>query len=185
MFDQILNECQEKMEGAVGDLQASLAKLRTGRASLAILDGIKVDYYGTLSPLNQVATLAIPEPRMITVQPWETTLIQAIERAIEKANIGLNPTNDGKLIRLPVPQLTEERRKEIVKQLKNMAEERRVSIRQARKETNDVIKKMQKDSEISEDDMKKGTESVQKFTDDFIKKIDSIVEKKEKDIMTV
>lgn len=185
MIDETMNKAKEGMEGAVEALQSNLSKLRTGRASLAVLDGIKVDYYGTLSPLNQVATLAIPEPRLITIQPWESNIIQTIEKAIEKANIGLNPTNDGKIVRLPIPQLTEERRIEIVKQLKSMAEEGRVSIRHARKEANDDLKKLQKNSKITEDDLKKGTDSVQKLTDDFIKKIDQIVENKEKDIMTV
>ncbi|MCP5464200.1 MAG: ribosome recycling factor [Deltaproteobacteria bacterium] len=184
-MDAIINDAKEKMEKAISALQDDLAKLRTGRASLVMLDGIKVDYYGTMTPLNQVATLAVPEPRLITVQPWEATLIPAIERAIEKANIGLNPTNDGKIVRLPVPQLTEDRRKEIVKSLKNIAEEKRVSVRQARRDANDVLKQQQKNSEITEDDLKRGQDQVQKTTDDAIAKIDDIVVRKEKDIMTV
>jgi len=185
MLDDINTEAQSGMEKAITALQHNLGKLRTGRASLAVLDGIKIDYYGTMSLLHQVATLAIPEPRMITVQPWEPTFISAIEKAIEKANLGLNPTNDGKLIRLPIPQLNEERRLEIVKQLKNYGEECRVAVRQARKEANDLLKKLKKDSDITEDELHKGNDSVQKLTDEFIKKVDEIVTNKEKDIMQV
>lgn len=182
MFEDIINNARAKMEDSVKALQTGLSKLRTGRASLAMLDGIRVDYYGTMSPLNQVATLAIPEPRLITIQPWEASMISPIEKAIEKANIGLNPVNDGKMIRLPIPQLTEERRREIVKQLKQQAEESRVSIRQARKEANEAIKAQEK---VSEDEQKKGLDQVQKMTDEFTKKIDEIAANKEKDIMTV
>ena len=185
MIDTVLKETKDNMEKAVTALQTHMGKLRTGRATLAMLDGVRVDYYGTMTPLNQVASLAIPEPRMITVQPWESNLIPAIEKAIDKANLGLNPNNDGKLIRLPIPQLTEDRRKEIVKQLKAMAEEARVSIRHVRKEANDLLKKLQKDANITEDELKRGTELVQKSTDENTTKIDQIVEKKEKDIMTV
>jgi ribosome recycling factor len=179
------HQAKDKMEKSIVSLQQNLAKLRTGRASLAVLDGIKVDYYGTLSPLNQVASLAIPEPRLITIQPWETNLLQTIEKAIEKANIGLTPNNDGKIIRLPIPQLTEERRKEIVKSLKAMAEEARVAIRHVRRDANEVLKKLQKDSKITEDELKKGTEQIQKMTDETISQVDKIAENKEQDIMKV
>ncbi len=182
--ENVMAETKEKMEKALSSLQHNLGKLRTGRASLAILDGIKVDYYGTPTPLNQVASLSIPEPRLIVVQPWEAHLIPAIEKSIEKANIGLNPNNDGKVVRLPIPQLTEDRRKEIVKNLKAMAEESRVAVRQARKEANDLIKKL-KDAGISEDEQKRTADSVQKVTDDYIAKIDGVAQTKEKDIMTV
>ncbi|EKD50412.1 MAG: Ribosome-recycling factor [uncultured bacterium] len=185
MIDEIMLDTMSNMDKAITALQHNLSKLRTGRASLTVLDGIKIDYYGTLSPLNQVATLSIPEPRMITVQPWEPTFIATIEKAIEKANIGLNPTSDGKLIRLPIPQLTEERRLEIVKQLKNFGEDCRVAVRQARKEANDILKKMKKDSEITEDDFHNGSDQVQKTTDDYIAKVDALMAKKEKDIMQV
>ena len=185
MIDDVLKQSKKKMEDAVAALQTHLSKLRTGRASLTLLDGIKVDYYGTLSPLNQVASLAVPKPRLITIQPWEASLIPAIEKAIEKANIGLNPTTDGKIVRLPIPQLTEERRLQIVKQLKTYGEEGRVSIRQSRKEANDVLKKMQKDSQITEDDCRKTTDAIQKMTDDCIGKIDKIIENKEQDILKV
>lgn len=185
MIDNVIKETKDKMDKAIVALQGSVAKLRTGRATLAMLDGIKVDYYGTLTPLNQVASLAVPEARLITVQPWEAHLIAAIEQAIIKANIGLNPVNDGKIIRLPIPQLTEERRKEIVKSLKGAAEDNRVSVRHARKEANDALKKLQKDKNLPENDVKRATDQVQKMTDDFIVKIDQMVANKEKDILTV
>lgn len=185
MFDQVQSDAKEKMDASVKSLQVQLSKLRTGRASLTMLDGIKVEYYGTPTPLNQVATLSVPEPRMISVQPWEANIIPDIEKAIEKANIGLNPTNDGKIVRLPIPLLTEERRKDIVKQLKNISEDIRVAVRHVRKEANDVLKKMEKDKEISEDDLKRGTDQIQKLTDGYISQIDEIASSKEKDIMTV
>lgn len=185
MADTVLKETTDKMEKALVALQNTVAKLRTGRASLAVLDGIKVEYYGTLSPLNQVAKLAVPEPRLITIQPWEGHLIPQIEKAIEKANIGLNPASDGKIIRLPIPQLTEERRKDIVKQLKTVGEEARVAMRQARKEAMDALKHMEKDKKLSEDDLKRNSERVQKLTDDYSAKVEKIIANKEKDIMTL
>lgn len=185
MSSQILTDTKDRMEKAIGAFQNNLSKLRTGRASLTMLDGIRVDYYGTQAPLNQVASLSTPEPRLITIQPWEPTLIPVIEKAIEKANIGVNPTSDGKLIRLPIPQLTEERRKELVKQLKVYAEDCRVAIRQIRKDANEGLKKQQKDGKITEDDLKRDTDSVQKTTDEYTKKVDTICTNKEKDVMTV
>lgn len=173
------------MEKAIGAFQNNLSKLRTGRASLTMLDGIRVDYYGTQAPLNQVASLGTPEPRLITIQPWEPTLIPVIEKAIEKANIGVNPTSDGKLIRLPIPQLTEERRKELVKQLKTYAEDCRVVLRQIRKDANEGLKKQQKDGKITEDDRERDTDGVQKTTDEYTKKVETICANKEKDVMTV
>lgn len=185
MVEETMKQAEEKMDNSVKSLQVELGKLRTGRASLSILDGIKVDYYGTKTPLNQVASLAVPEPRLITIQPWEPPLIPEIEKAILQANIGLTPSNDGKIIRLPVPKLTEERRKEIVKQVKNIGEDARVSVRHARRDANEAVKKLKNDSVISEDDMKRYQDQVQKMTDEHVKKIDEILEKKEKDIMTV
>lgn len=185
MLAELTNQTKDRMEKSIASLQDHLSKLRTGRASLTILDGIRVDYYGTPTPLNQVATLATPEPRLITIQPWETNLIPAIEKSIEKANIGLTPNNDGKIVRLPVPQLTEERRKDIVKQIKNFGEECRVAIRHARRDANDGMKAGQKGGKITEDDLKKGEKDVQKLTDDYIAKVDQIVAKKEQDIMKV
>lgn len=180
-----MNQAKDKMDKAVEAMQDHLAKLRTGRASLTILDGIRVDYYGTPTPINQVATLSVPEPRLISIQPWESNLIPAIEKAIEKANIGLNPTNDGKIVRLPVPQLTEDRRKDIVKQIKAFGEETRVAIRHSRRDANEALKTAQKAGKITEDDLKKGEKDIQKLTDDTIAKIDQIVTKKEQDIMKV
>lgn len=185
MIEEIKTEAKEGMENALDALKNSLSKLRTGRANLTVLDGVKVDYYGTMTPINQVATLSVPEPRLIVVQPWEATMIGPIEQAIVKANIGLTPANDGKVVRLPVPQLTEDRRKDIVKQLKAMAEDNRVSVRNARRDANDLLKKLQKDKEITEDDLKRETDSVQKLTDSYIAQIDEIVAAKEKDILKV
>lgn len=185
MIEEIKSEATAGMEKALDALKNSLSKLRTGRANLTVLDGVKVDYYGTMTPINQVATLSVPEPRLIVVQPWEATMISPIEQAIVKANIGLTPANDGKVVRLPVPQLTEERRKDIVKQLKSMAEDNRVSVRNARRDANDLLKKLQKDKEITEDDLKRETDAVQKLTDSYIAQIDEIVAAKEKDILKV
>lgn len=185
MSNPIHADTKDRMEKAIGVFQNNLSKLRTGRASLTMLDGIRVDYYGTQAPLNQVASLGTPEPRLITIQPWEPTLIPVIEKAIEKANIGVNPNSDGKIIRLPIPQLTEERRKELVKQLKTYAEDCRVAIRQIRKDANEALKKQQKDGQITEDDLKRDTEAVQKTTDEYTKKVDTICTNKEKDVMTV
>jgi ribosome recycling factor len=184
-MDSVFSQADEHMNKALQALQNDLGKLRTGRASPAMLDGIRVDYYGTATPLNQVATVGVPEARLITVQPWEATLIPEIEKSILEANIGLTPSNDGKIVRLPVPKLTEERRKDIVKQIKAHAEEARVSVRHARRDANEVLKKLQKDGDITEDDLKKSQDRVQKLTDDHIAKVDQVIENKEKDIMTI
>lgn len=185
MSEEFLNQTKAKMEKAISALQTELSKIRTGRASTALLDGIRINYYGNPTPLNQVATLATPEGRLITIQPWESHLIPEIEKAVLEANLGMTPSNDGKIVRLPIPKLTEERRKEIVKQIKAIGEETRISVRQVRRDANEIVKKQKADSQISEDEMKRRQDQVQKLTDDFTKKIDQIVEKKEKDIMTV
>jgi ribosome recycling factor len=185
MLPEITAQTKDRMDKAVVALQEHLSKLRTGRASLTMLDGIRVDYYGTPTPLNQIATMGTPEPRLITIQPWEANLIPAIEKAIDKANIGLTPSNDGKIVRLPVPQLTEERRKDIVKQIKTFGEDCRVAVRHSRREANEAIKTQQKAGKITEDDLKKGEKDIQKLTDDAIAKVDQIVTKKEQDIMKV
>lgn len=184
-METIIKQSKEKMDKAVAAFQGELVKLRTGRASLSILDDIKVEYYGQTVPLKQVAALATPEPRLITISAWESNVVPAIEKAIIKANIGLVPANDGKLIRLPVPSLTEERRKELVKMLKNHGESSRVTIRHARRDGLEAIKKLEKDGKITEDDSKKGSTQVQKMTDDEIARIDQMVEKKSQEIMTV
>lgn len=185
MIQDLVKQTKEKMNKSIESLTHELSKLRTGRASLMVLDGIKVDYYGTLTPLNQVASLSIPEPRLIAIQPWEANIIPEIEKSIVKANIGLTPSNDGRLIRLAIPQLTEDRRKEIVKSLKSHGEEARVAVRQIRRNANEDLKKLEKDSQITEDDLKRATTDVQKLTDEIIEKIDKIVIEKEKDIMTI
>lgn len=184
MSDVIL-DMAEKMEKSVEMFKVELSKIRTGRASLALLDGITVDAYGTTMPLNQVGTLTIPESRLIAIQPWDPQLLPVIEKALLKSSIGLTPVNDGKIIRLNIPQLTEERRKELVKQVKKTAEEFRVAVRNARREAIDILKKQKQDKEISEDDMFKLQDDAQSETDDHIKMIDDITVSKEKEVMEV
>ena len=184
-MDKIKTQSKEKMEKSLLALQNELSKLRTGRASLTVLDNIRVSYYGTPTPLNQVATLSTPEPRLIAIQPWESNLISEIEKSILNANIGLTPTNDGKIVRLPIPALTEDRRKDLVKQVKAKGEECKVAMRQVRREANDELKKLEKDKAISEDDNKRALDEVQKLTDSYIVKVDQILTAKEKDILTV
>jgi len=184
MSDVIL-DMTEKMEKSVEMFKVELSKVRTGRASLALLEGITVDAYGTTMPLNQVGTLTIPESRLIAIQPWDPQLLPVIEKALMKASIGLTPVNDGKIIRLNIPQLTEERRKELVKQVKKTAEEFRVAVRNARREAIDGLKKQKQDKEISEDDMFKLQDDAQSETDDHIKMIDDITAAKEKEVMEV
>ncbi len=185
MEPQLKKRLTEKMDATVEVLRKDLASVRTGRASIALLDGITVDYYGNQTPLNQVATLTIPEPRLITIQPWEQRLIPEIEKAILKSDLGLNPTNDGKLIRLAIPPLTEERRKELVKVVKKRAEEARVALRNIRRDVLEEIKKIQKEKNLSEDEVKRWNDEVQKITDSYIKKIDEMLNHKEKEIMEV
>jgi ribosome recycling factor len=172
-----------RMEKAISDLQHEMASIRTGRASLGILDHIRVDYYGTPTPLNQVANLHVPEPSLITIQPWDVSQIGAIERAIRVSDLGLNPSNDGKLIRLPIPPLTEERRKEIVKKLHAGAEHHRVAVRNIRRDGNEAVKKLLKDKKLAEDDEKKALDDIQKMTDAYMQKVDQAVKVKEKEIL--
>jgi ribosome recycling factor len=174
---------KSRMEKAVADLQHAMASVRTGRASVSLLDNIRVDYYGTPTPLNQVATLHVPEPAMITAQPWDSSLIGAIEKAIRSSDLGLNPANDGKLIRIPIPALTQERRKDLVKHLHHVAEDHRVSLRNIRRDANEALKKLMKDKTISEDDERRGLDEVQKMTDGYMKKIDELAKAKEKEIL--
>jgi len=185
MSKDVIQETKEKMEKSLEHYRNELKAVRTGRASVAMFEHIKVDYYGTPTPLNQVGTLSAPEPRLITIQPWEPSLIPAIEKAIMTSNMGFNPSNDGVMIRIPVPPLTEERRREIVKMIKKMAEEAKVIIRNIRRDANEVIKKLEKDKEISEDEAKRLTGKVQELTDEFIKEIDEVTAKKEKDVMEI
>ena len=173
------------MDAVIEDFKRKLANVRTGRASVGLLDAVHVDYYGTSTPLTQMASVAVPEPQLITVQPWDISQVNAVEKAIIAANLGLNPSNDGKMIRLPIPPLNEERRKQLAKQANEIAEDHRVAIRNVRHASNDVLKKMLKDKEISEDDERGGLEKVQKLTNDFIGKIDELSKNKENEIMSV
>jgi ribosome recycling factor len=173
------------MESVVEDFKRKLSNIRTGRASVGLLDAVHVDYYGNSTPLNQMASVAVPEPQLITIQPWDISQVNAVEKAIIAANLGLNPSNDGKIIRLPIPPLNEERRKQLAKQVNEIAEDHRVAIRNVRHASNDVLKKMLKDKEISEDDERGGLEKVQKLTNDFIGKIDELSKNKENEIMSL
>jgi ribosome recycling factor len=173
------------MEKSVEALRREYQKVRTGRANLGLLDDIRIDYYGTPSPLSQVATLSVPEPRTILLQPWETKMISVIEKAIMNANLGITPANDGKVIRLNLPALTEERRKDIVKQLKKMAEEAKVAVRNIRREAIDELKKLEKNKKISEDDQKRAEKEVQDLTNSYVAKIDEVLAHKEKEVMEV
>jgi ribosome recycling factor len=176
---------KDHMEKSVEALRREYQKVRTGRANLGLLDDVRIDYYGTPSPLSQVATLAVPEPRTITLQPWESKMIPTIEKAIMNANLGITPANDGKLIRLNLPALTEERRKDIVKQLKKMAEEAKVAVRNIRRDAIDELKKLEKNKKISEDDLKRGEKEVQDATNTFVAKIDDVLAHKEKEVLEV
>ena len=181
----LLTQNEEKMDKTIEALKRDLASIRTGRASTTLLDRISVDYYGTPTPIKQVANVSAPEPRLITIIPWERKMLGDIERAILKSDLGLNPNNDGTMIRLEIPQLTEERRKELSKKVSKDAEDSKVVIRNIRRDANDAIKKMEKKKEITEDDSKEAQENIQKLTDKKIKLIDEIKAKKEKEVMTV
>jgi ribosome recycling factor len=176
---------KSRMDKVLSDLQHNMAGIRTGRASVALLDSVRVDYYGTPTPLNQVATLHVPEPSMITVQPWDVSQIGPIEKAIRASDLGLNPSNDGKIVRVPVPALTEERRKDLVKRLHHVAEDHRVSLRNIRRDANEHLKKLLKDKAISEDDERRALDEMQKLTDSFISKLDQAAKAKEKEILEI
>lgn len=180
---EVESQAKNRMEKAVADLQTAMSHIRTGRASVALLDNIRVDYYGTPTPLNQVGTLHVPEPAMITVQPWDASLIGPIEKAIRASELGLNPANDGKLIRIPIPALTEERRKELAKKLHHVVEDHRVAIRNIRRDANEHLKKLLKDKAISEDDERRSLEAIQKLTDAEMAKLDGNAKAKEKEIL--
>ena len=182
---QILSDIADKMQKSIETFQKELTRIRTGRATLSLLDPVRVQAYGSPMPLNQVASLTIPESRTIAIQPWDPQLIGEIERAIFKADLGLNPISDGKIVRINIPQLTEERRKELVKQVKKISEEYRVAVRNLRRDAIDSLKKMKKDKDISEDEQFKLQDEVQKKTDQFIGKIDEIMAEKEKEVMEV
>lgn len=182
---EVLAEGRESMQKAVDALKRDLGRVRTGRASLTLLDGIKVDYYGVPTPLNQVASLSVPESRMIVIQPWDNNMLGEIDKAINKSDLGVNPTNDGKQIRLVMPRPTEERRRELVKVVKKMGESSKVGVRSSRRDCIDMLKTMEKDKEITEDENKKGQDEVQKLTDEFVAKIDEIVALKEQEVMEI
>lgn len=183
--EDVINETKPKMEKVVEDFQRKLSNVRTGRATVGLLDGVVVDYYGSPTPLNQMASVAVPEPQMITVQPWDISQLGAVEKAIIAANLGMNPSNDGKIIRLPVPALNEERRKQLAKQVHEIAEEHRVAVRNVRHQSNDNLKKLLKDKAISEDLERDGLDQVQKLTNNFIAKIDEFMKAKEHEVMSV
>jgi ribosome recycling factor len=185
MEKELKRKAVEKMDHSIEALKKEFASVRTGRASLALLDGIKVDYYGTPTPLQQVASLSVPESRQIAIQPWDQKIISDIEKAIMKSDLGLTPTNDGKVIRINIPLLTEERRKQLVKVVRKNAEDAKVAVRNIRRDVNDEIKKLEKEKHLSEDDTKKSLDEIQKFTDSYVKKIDEILMHKEKEIMEV
>lgn len=181
----LISQSKTNMAKALESLERNFGRVRTGRASLTLLDGIRVDYYGTPTPLSQVASLSIPEPRMIVVQPWETNLLPAIERAIMQSDMDLNPNSDGKLVRIPIPKLSEERRKDLAKVVKSMTEEARVAIRNIRRDANAALDKLQKDKVISEDDLRRHKDEIQKATDEYIQKADKAQAKKEAEILEV
>jgi len=185
MTDLVFEELKEAMEGDIQSLERSFNKVRTGRASVALLDGIKVDYYGVMTPLNQVATLSIPESQLILISPWDKGALDAIGKAVQKSELGLVPNNDGKIIRINIPPLTEERRKELVKVVRKMAEECKVRLRNARRDANNDLKKLKTDGDISEDNMHDLQGEVQKKTDDYIKKAEEVLAAKEAEIMEI
>jgi ribosome recycling factor len=183
MLDEIYQETGDNMAKSITSLENEFKRIRTGRASLSILDGIRVDYYGTPTPLNQMASLSVPESRLISIQPWDVSVIKEIEKAILKSDLGLTPSNDGKIIRIAIPPLTEERRKELVKVTSKMSEDHKVAVRNLRRDANDMIKELKKEGEISEDEAFKAQDQVQKITDEHIELIDEINNKKEKEIL--
>ncbi|MBU1056280.1 MAG: ribosome recycling factor [Proteobacteria bacterium] len=183
MIESLYQELKENMGKSISALHNELKRVRTGRASLSILDGIRVDYYGTLTPLNQMASLAVPESRLITVQPWDVSVIKEIEKAILKSDLGLTPSNDGKIIRISIPPLTEERRKKLVKVVNKMCEDYKIAVRNLRRDSNELIKGFKKDGEIAEDAAFKAQDGVQKITDEHIRIIDNIYKEKEKEIL--
>ena len=185
MIDEIFEDLRDRMGKSIESLKREYSRLRTGRASISLLDGIRVSYYDTPTPLNQMASLAVPEPRLIVIQPWDKTAIEDIEKAILKSELGLTPVNDGKVIRIAIPPLTEERRKELVKVARKMSEENKVAIRNIRRDVNEMLKDLKKEKEITEDDLYRSQEEVQKTTDQFISQVDELCAAKEKEIIEI
>jgi ribosome recycling factor len=184
-MEDVLSNLREEMEGTVAALRRDLARTRTGRASTALLEGIVVDYYGAKTPLNQLASIAVPESRLLVVQPFDRSVISDVERAILQSDLGLVPMNDGKIIRVPIPELTEERRKELVKHLRKLAEDYRVSLRNHRRDAIDMLKEMEKDKDITEDDLHRGQEKIQEITKDYSEKLEKVLKAKEDEVMEV
>jgi len=185
MLNDVYADSRDRMKKVIENLEREFKRVRTGRASVALLDGIRVDYYGTPTPLNQIATLTVPEPRSITIQPWDATVIGDVEKAILKSELGLTPMNDGKMVRINIPPLTEERRRDLVKVVRKMAEESKVALRNIRRDSNEMLKDLKKDKAISEDEQFRGQDEVQKITDEFIKQADAVYAGKEKEILEV
>ncbi len=185
MVEEVLKNLHDEMEGTVAAMRRELGRTRTGRASAALLEGITVEYYGAQTPLNQLATVSVPEPRLLVVQPFDGNIISDIEKAILQSDLGLVPSNDGKLIRVPIPELTEDRRRELVKHVRKVAEEFRVSVRNHRRDANEMLKVMQKDKEITEDEHHRGQEKTQVLTKEFTDKLDQVLKAKEEEIMEV
>ena len=183
--DPLLDELKKDMDHTLEALRKELAKVRTGRASTALIEGVIVEYYGTRTPLNQLAALSAPEPRLLLVQPYDRSIMSAVEKAIYQSDLGLTPVNDGKVIRVPIPELTEERRKELVRHIRKLAEDYRVSLRNHRRDANERLKKMQKDKNITEDEARSTQDRVQKITDEYIEKLDKVLKSKEEDLMAV
>jgi ribosome recycling factor len=181
----VIKETRPRMDAVIEDVRRRLATVRTGRAAVSLLDNVMVEYYGTPTPLSQMASVHVPEPQMLTVQPWDQTQLGAIEKAIRAADLGLNPSNDGKLVRIPIPPLTEERRKQLAKQVHEIAEEHRTAVRNIRRDSNEKLKKMLKDKTISEDNERDGLEEVQKLTNNYIGKIDELSKTKEQEILSI
>ena len=185
MIKEVTKDAKTRMESALEDVRRRLGTVRTGRASVSLLDNITVEYYGTPTPLNQVANISAPEPQLLTVQPWDPTVLNTIEKAIQASDLGINPSNDGRVIRIPIPPLTQERRKQLAKVVRDIAEEHRTAVRNVRRDANERFKKLLKDKKITEDDERDGLEETQKLTDSYIEKINDLAKAKENEIMTV
>ena len=185
MLDDVYSEVDHKMERSLAALRKELSRIRTGRATLALLEGIDVDYYGTSTPLTQMATVAAPESRLLTIQPWDKSLLGLIEKVIQRSDLGMNPMNDGKIIRLAIPPLTAERRKDLVKKVKKIGEEAKIALRNVRRDGNETLKELEKSKDISQDDLRRGQEHVQKITDRFISQVDDVLDGKEHEILEV
>ena len=185
MLDDVYHDMDHKMERSLAALRKELSRIRTGRATLALLEGIDVDYYGTATPLSQMATLAAPESRLLTIQPWDKSQLGLIEKALQRSDLGLTPMNDGKIIRLSIPPLTAERRKDLVKKVKKIGEDAKIALRNVRRDGNETLKDLEKTKDISQDDLRRGQEQVQKITDRFISQVDDVLNTKEHEILEV